>query len=99
MLARLPDHPDGRLAVRWKGAELPYRLFDKLQRVEQGAEVDNNRLAAALAFAQEEQAKAPAPRRRAHNPSRRAQGPGPFSARGRGRHFYPAQAGNVSILR
>lgn len=74
------DYPDGRLAVRWKGAELPYRLFDKLQRVEQGAEADNKRLAAALAFAREEQAKAPPRRRRAHNPSRRAQGPGPFSA-------------------
>lgn len=74
------DHPDGRLTVRWKGVELPYRVFDKLQRVEQGAEADSKRLSAVLAWAREEQAKAPPRTRRAARPSRRAQGPGPFSA-------------------
>ncbi|SNS52712.1 MULTISPECIES: hypothetical protein [unclassified Azospirillum] len=57
----------------------PFRAFDKLQRVPQGEIVDNKRLSAALAWAQEEQAKASPRQRRTHRPTRRAQGPGPFT--------------------
>ena len=36
------DYPDGRLAIRYKGIELAYRTFDKIQQVDQGAIVENN---------------------------------------------------------
>src|SRR3954468_2446115 len=35
------EFPDGRLAIRHKGRDLPYRTFDKLRRVDQAAVVDN----------------------------------------------------------
>jgi hypothetical protein len=41
---------DGRFEVRWKGMSLPYRVFDKDQRVSQAAIVENKRLSEALAF-------------------------------------------------
>src|SRR4051812_40258980 len=34
------DYPDGRLAIKHKGLELPYRSFDKRQRVNQAAVVE-----------------------------------------------------------
>jgi hypothetical protein len=49
------DHPDGRLSIRYKGAALTYRIFDKLRQVDQGATADNKRLGAALAFIRERQ--------------------------------------------
>jgi transposase len=42
--------PDGRFEVRWKGVALPYRMFDKNQRVTQAAIVENKRLSEALAW-------------------------------------------------
>lgn len=51
------DYPDGRLAIRWNGVELPYRAFDKMRTVDQAAIVDNKRLGAALAYAQQLQAE------------------------------------------
>jgi transposase len=50
------DYPDGRLAIRWNGVELPYRAFDKMRVISQAAIVDNKRLGAALAHAQQLQA-------------------------------------------
>lgn len=44
------EFPDGRLEVRWQGIALPYRLFDKHQRVTQAAIVENKRLSEALAW-------------------------------------------------
>ena len=44
------EFPDGRLEVRWKGVTLPYRMFDKNQRVTQAAIVENKRLSQALAW-------------------------------------------------
>jgi transposase-like protein len=41
---------DGQVDVRWKGLSLPYRVFDKEQRVNQAEIVENKRLGAALAF-------------------------------------------------
>ncbi len=49
------DYPDGRLAVQHKGRDLPYRMFDRRQTVNQAAIVDNKRLGAALAHIAEKQ--------------------------------------------
>ena len=49
------DYPDGRLSIRYRGIELAYRTFDKIQQVDQGAIVENKRLGAALTFIREEQ--------------------------------------------
>ena len=49
------DYPDGRLSIRYRGVELAYRTFDKIQQVNQGAIIENKRLGAALAFIREEQ--------------------------------------------
>ena len=68
------DYPDGRLAIRWKGVELPYRAFDKLRLVDQAAITDNKRLGAALAYARDLQAART--RKRNGNLVRSAQAPG-----------------------
>ena len=44
------DYPDGRLAIRHNGLDLPYRIFDKVQKVNQAAIVENKRLGPVLAF-------------------------------------------------
>ena len=44
------DYPDGRLAIKHKGLDLPYRVFDKRQRVNQAAIVENKRLGEVLAY-------------------------------------------------
>jgi Winged helix-turn helix len=49
------DYPDGRLSIRFKGIDLPYRTFDKLRQVDQGTIADNKRLGAALAFIRKQQ--------------------------------------------
>lgn len=49
------EFPDGRLEVRWKGVTLPYRVFDKKQRVTHTAIVENKRLSEALAWVKERQ--------------------------------------------
>jgi len=41
---------DGRFEVRWKGVALPYRVFDKKQRVTHTAIVENKRLSEVLAW-------------------------------------------------
>jgi hypothetical protein len=41
---------DGRFGVRWKGLALPYRVFDKDQRVTHAAIVENKRLGDVLAY-------------------------------------------------
>lgn len=51
--------PDGRFEVRWKGHSLPYRVFDKDQRVTQAAIVENKRLGEVLSYIKEQQEKAP----------------------------------------
>jgi hypothetical protein len=51
------EFPDGRLAIRHKGRDLPYRTFDKLRRVDQAAVVENERLGAVLAVIRERQAE------------------------------------------
>ena len=44
------DYPDGRIAIRHKGRDLPFRTFDKLQKVNQAAIVENKRLGEVLAY-------------------------------------------------
>jgi transposase len=51
------EFPDGRVAVRHRGTDLPYRTFDKLRRVDQAAVVENKRLGAVLAVIRERQAE------------------------------------------
>lgn len=49
------DFADGRLEVRWKGQVLPYRIFDKDQRVTHTAIVENKRLGHTLALIKAQQ--------------------------------------------
>ena len=44
-----PTPPAGRFEVRWKGVTLPYRSFDKYQRVTHVAIAGNKRLSETLA--------------------------------------------------
>jgi hypothetical protein len=44
------DYPDGRLAIQHNGRNLAYATFDKLQKVNQAAIVENKRLGEVLAF-------------------------------------------------
>jgi hypothetical protein len=66
------DYPDGRLSIRYRGVELAYRTFDKIQ-VDQGAIIENKRLGAALAFIREEQLRREPLRRSTKAPRRRDQ--------------------------
>ena len=48
-------YADGRLDVRWKGHSLPYRVFNKDQRVTHAAITENKRLSDVLAYIKEQQ--------------------------------------------
>jgi hypothetical protein len=49
------DYPDGRVAIKHQGRELPYRTFDRRPQVNQGAIVENKRLGPVLAYIAERQ--------------------------------------------
>jgi Winged helix-turn helix len=49
------DYPDGRFAIKHRGIELPYRIFDRRQQVNQAAIVENKRLGPVLAYIAERQ--------------------------------------------
>lgn len=53
--AEVVEYPDGRIVVRHRGVELPYRLFDKQRRVDQAAIVGNKFFGPLLAQIREEQ--------------------------------------------
>jgi hypothetical protein len=53
---------DGRLEVRWKGHSLPYRVFDKDQRVTHAAIIENKRLGDVLAYIKQRQDQRPEPK-------------------------------------
>ncbi|MQX47535.1 ISNCY family transposase, partial [Sinorhizobium medicae] len=55
-------YADGRLDVRWKGHCLPYRVFDKDQRVTHAAITENKRLGDVLAYIKARQDERPAPK-------------------------------------
>ncbi|MDP9808093.1 hypothetical protein J2W42_000931 [Rhizobium tibeticum] len=60
-------YADGRLDVRWKGHSLPYRTFDKDQRVTHAAITENKRLSDVLAYIKERQEQLPAPKVRTNS--------------------------------
>jgi transposase len=45
------EYPDGSIEVQAEGVVLPYREYDRITNIDQGAEVDNKRLAHVLAVA------------------------------------------------
>ena len=67
------EYPDGRIEIRADGEALPYREYDRLTEVDQGAVVEHKRLAHALAVAQALQAQRD-DRRASDSPSRTNQG-------------------------
>jgi transposase len=70
------DFPDGRLEIRWKGLPLAYAVFDKLQRVNHAAIVENKRLSEVLAWIKERQDAQPTPSGEQAGPRRSGQKPG-----------------------
>jgi hypothetical protein len=50
---------DGRVQLRWQGMVLPYKVFDKKQRVSHAAITDNKHQGEVLAFVKKEQEAAP----------------------------------------
>ena len=75
------EYPDGRLEIQHEGTALPYRMFDKMRRVNQAAVVDNKHLDAALALARVIQQAQPHHAKRNNNePARTAQPVGIFKA-------------------
>jgi hypothetical protein len=59
------NYADGRFALRFKGTDLPFKVFDKLRTVEPGTIVENKRLGEALAQVRAHQAAYGASKRRA----------------------------------
>jgi len=70
-LVTVMEFPDGRLEIRHQGRPLPYRTFDYVRRVDQGAITDNKRLSEALELCRQMQADLPPVRRKRLSPSRR----------------------------
>jgi hypothetical protein len=73
------DYPDGRFAIKHNGLELPYRIFDRRQRVDQAAIVENKRLGPILAYIAERQKELDMSRSNSA-PRRRGQGKSLFKA-------------------
>ena len=75
------EYPDGRLEIQHNGETVPYRVFDKMRRVNQAPVVDNKHLDAALALAHAIQQVQPHhAKRNNHEPARTAQPDGMFKA-------------------
>lgn len=51
------DYPDGTIAIHYGNRTLRYKIFDKLQKIDQGRVVDNKRLGSVLKLAQIEHQK------------------------------------------
>jgi hypothetical protein len=56
------DYPDGTVAIKYQGVDLPYRVFDKVRHVEPADIASNKRLGAALQYAQDQQREHPVTR-------------------------------------
>lgn len=67
------DFPDGRLEVRYKGRNMPYRTFDRLRRVTETAVLENKRLGGLLALIRQDQQTQPPGQRTRKGPKRRDQ--------------------------
>jgi hypothetical protein len=70
---RAQRQPDGRLAIRYKGADLPYRTFDKIRQVKQAAVVENKRLGPLLEMIRQQQMEQEPENRSRSGPTRRDQ--------------------------
>jgi hypothetical protein len=55
----ISEYPDGRLVISHNGLPLPYKLFDTVRHIDQGAIVENKRLCAVLQHIQHQQALRP----------------------------------------
>jgi hypothetical protein len=69
---RVHDYPDGTIAIKYDGADLPYSVFDKVRLVKQADIVSNKRLGALLKHVQE-QKQIQAVERSKKAPTRRGQ--------------------------
>ena len=49
------DYPDGTIAIKHNGTELPYSVFDKVRQVRQADIVSNKRLSSVLQLVKEQQ--------------------------------------------
>jgi hypothetical protein len=67
------DYPDGRLSIQYEGRDLPYRTFDKLQKIDQAAIVENKRLGEVQAYVAERQKTYEQETRSKKSPRRRGQ--------------------------
>jgi hypothetical protein len=81
---------DGGLEVRWQGLLLPYRAFDKEQRVTHAAIVENKRLGEVLAFIKSQQDERRPPRVLSNSEKVGYRKTGRRSPGGRGRADAPA---------
>lgn len=52
---RVYDYPDGTVAIKYEGTELPYSVFDKVRQVKQADIVSNKRLGSVFKLVQEQQ--------------------------------------------
>jgi hypothetical protein len=73
----ISEYPDGRLVISQNGRPLPYKLFDTVRHVDQGAIVENKRLGAVLQYIQHQQTLRPQYRSE-HAPRRSAQSESPL---------------------
>ena len=69
---RVHDYPDGTIAIKYEGLDLPYSVFDKVRQVKQADVVSNKRLGTVLKHVQEQQQKQAAERSQ-KAPKRRGQ--------------------------
>lgn len=76
----ISDYPDGRLELSYDGVVLPYRIFDKVQRVSQAAIVENRFLGGVLEFIRAKQAKEPRRMPKRYGPRRQGQLPTIFKS-------------------
>jgi len=67
------DFPNGRVEIRHQGRALPYRTFDRITRVDQGAIVENKRFSEALELCRAMQAELPPKLRSQKAPARTSQ--------------------------
>jgi hypothetical protein len=67
------DYPDGRLVIRHDGADLPYRTFDKIRKVNQAAITENKRLGSLLDLIRQSQDMHEPDKRSIRAPKRRDQ--------------------------
>src|ERR1700736_2664204 len=70
------NYPDGRFAVQFNGALLGFKVFDKIQTVQQGAIVGNKQLSAVLEQVKAQQAAYPARARGATAAAEQSRGAG-----------------------